>query len=950
MNRLALLAILTAFTLLTVYQSATLPLGEAPDETDHYQYLQFVAQHGHPPLTDSQRVAAGYKGGLAPLYYTIAAWPIALVGVESPPTVRRLDQRAERHIPTDGLGFNRVLHTLDESWAWSGQVLAWHGVRLLSLPLAWVTLLAIYATVRHIFPTEPPLALVAVLLVAFLPRFVISSAVINDDNLVFALCALILLVEVRILRGLTTGAEKPSLATAARRQDWQASRFRQAQPKLTNGVGAASGWFALLGGLFGLALLSKYFALILVPEILLLLWLTARRVPRANLLRLTSCFLLTLTLTAGPWFAFIIYRFNRITELGWLAGLAASLGEPQITNGLVNLLTGQTTPSTAATYPFGEWVGLLTRSFWFEYGWMNLFAPMGVYVALLGWLLVVLYGWFRQAQPTATRAIGGVSLLLMTRCGLFIMVVLMRYTLSATLDTGQGRHLFPALTAISIGVAWCVLRGGWSQLLLAGYVGLSLYTLHPSHVQPHYPTLPVTSQPLDVPDSQPLEFAAGLLLRAAEISPTIEGDGLPVTLYWQAEQEAERDYWLSLCVEGAGCWQGYPTAGRYPPRAWEVGDTVIDKIAIPVSFCEPLTESLRLRIWSLALDSVAPRPLEPPLVDTRLSPPMMFRPTADTCQTETPTEITPSAAWLDSPRQRQFAPLTDSLTFGEKLSPLTVQVGAVRLENIDSIDSNEETPRLQWPVQQPLPVTIGWQARQWLADPIAIALKLLDHEFTLAAEQVTGLGGRYPNVLWQPGEIVTETYRLQPISEAGAGLYRLEMSLLRQNDTLSDGFAYLPLPAAQGHNLYPLTVRLLDAAHGQPPSTELRAHLGEVIALVGYDVRQAAGAVQLALYWQNQAEIGADYTVFTQLLGPDGQVWAQWDNPPQGGRYPTSAWAVNDRVVDRYTLRLRAGAPSGGYRLLVGMYAPSSGVRLPLTVAGQRQPNDALLLTTLDLE
>ena len=37
-------------------------------------------------------------------------------------------------------------------------------------------------------------------------------------------------------------------------------------------------------------------------------------------------FLFTLILIAGPWFVFIILRFNRINELGLIPGLAASLG------------------------------------------------------------------------------------------------------------------------------------------------------------------------------------------------------------------------------------------------------------------------------------------------------------------------------------------------------------------------------------------------------------------------------------------------------------------------------------------------------------------------------------------------------------------------------------------------------------------------------------------------
>ena len=233
LRRSPLLLVLALFTLLTLYNSVLLPLGEADDETDHYQYLRFVARTGHPPLTEAERQAAGFKGGLAPLYYWLTAWPIALVGEDARPDIRRVDSRPERYIPTDGLGINHVLHTLDEGWPWRGQVLAWHLVRLLSLPLGWLTIIATYALARRLLPEQSMIALGAAAFVAFLPRFVISSAVINDDNLVFALTSLLLLTQVAIIQG------------DHRRRT-----------------------LALLGALFGLALVTKYFSLILIPEII----------------------------------------------------------------------------------------------------------------------------------------------------------------------------------------------------------------------------------------------------------------------------------------------------------------------------------------------------------------------------------------------------------------------------------------------------------------------------------------------------------------------------------------------------------------------------------------------------------------------------------------------------------------------------------------------------------
>ncbi|HEX9923413.1 MAG TPA: hypothetical protein VGD99_12215, partial [Anaerolineae bacterium] len=243
-----------------------------------------------------------------------------------------------------------------------------------------------------------------------------------------------------------------------------------------------------------------------------------------------------------------------------------------------------------------------------------------------------------------------------------------------------------------------------------------------------------------------------------------------------------------------------------------------------------------------------------------------------------------------------------------------------------------------------------------------VSLKLLDKDFMIGGERVATLGDRYPNVLWAPTEVVEETYPLRLRSDALPGLYRLELSLIHQDEALPDGFEYLPLSDGQtlfGANLYPLVVRLLDPAHDQAPPQPFEARLGKSINLIGHDTPPSivpadgqlqAASVALALYWQSsERPIETDYTVFTQLLGPDGQVWAQWDNPPQAGRYPTSAWIAQDRVVDRYRLELRPGAPPGEYRLLVGMYDPVSGDRLPVTVNSRPQPDGAIELSRLML-
>jgi hypothetical protein len=92
----------------------------------------------------------------------------------------------------------------------------------------------------------------------------------------------------------------------------------------------------------------------------------------------------------------------------------------------------------------------------------------------------------------------------------------------------------------------------------------------------------------------------------------------------------------------------------------------------------------------------------------------------------------------------------------------------------------------------------------------------------------------------------------------------------------------------------------------------------------------AGDALHLSLYWQADAPTDVPYTVFTHLVGPDGQLYGQWDNPPVWGTYPTTDWLPGENVVDRYEIPVNPDAPPGNYRLLVGVYDPSTGARLPV--------------------
>jgi hypothetical protein len=123
------------------------------------------------------------------------------------------------------------------------------------------------------------------------------------------------------------------------------------------------------------------------------------------------------------------------------------------------------------------------------------------------------------------------------------------------------------------------------------------------------------------------------------------------------------------------------------------------------------------------------------------------------------------------------------------------------------------------------------------------------------------------------------------------------------------------------------------------PQHPLDADLGPS-RLLGYDLKReeqgGQSSVLITLYWQAQRPMDTSYVVFAQLLDPAGHVASQSDSVPQGGGYPTIWWLPGEVVADDVRLALPPeGSRAERYRLIVGMYDPASGTRLP--VAGKDQ-------------
>jgi uncharacterized membrane protein len=238
----------------------------------------------------------------------------------------------------------------------------------------------------------------------------------------------------------------------------------------------------------------------------------------------------------------------------------------------------------------------------------------------------------------------------------------------------------------------------------------------------------------------------------------------------------------------------------------------------------------------------------------------------------------------------------------------------------------------------------------------------------------------YPTRRWGPGEVVKVTFNTLPWYTRDLSSYRLAVGVMRGRDPWQPAARLSPTVGATSYAVrLPDNGTLLELARlhqvfGMPvggpverefrrprAQTRLDVSLGSEVRLLGYDLtpvvcevlpegevppRGDAGgcSLELVLYWQAQRSMSADYTVFVHVVGAGGQIWGQRDAPPDAGAYPTRRWAVGEIVADPVRVTLPPDVLAGRLDVVVGMYRPDTGQRLPVLSADGRPTDDKIIL------
>ncbi len=526
--------VLLAHMVLTLLYSLQVPLGEAPDEADHWAYVLFLARERRlpqdPGLTQSKH---------PPLYHITAA----LVATLAVPEVGTLDARwylranpdvtfSPERARTRAYALNSFIHTRYEAWPWRPGPLAFRLARWWSVLLSTLTVWAAYRCLALAFPRRPAVIWLGTLTMAFLPEFVFMGSVVNND---------------------VAAAAFSTLALWGGMALYREGRWR-------------AGWWTPLA--MAAAVWAKVSTLAVWPAVMALAWM-GRRANTAHKTR--HCALVH----AGQVLAFLGVPAGLLT-FPWFARNWFLYGDP-----LGWPLVRQTVDVRTTPWTWGDTWWLLKGwfvSFWGKFGSAG-HIPMAlpVYLLLAGLSLLALIGLIR-AVPRAPADERDVLLVwLLAIAG--VVVVIWRYSLVA-LGTNQGRLLFPALVPLlgmwAYGiVAWLPAR---RQVLMGSLLGLAmgglaLYGLM-GVIRPAYAPPPDAGRAWQGVAVTPAVQFGEIYLVGAELSSR------PV-LYWTAPTPPQQDWRVVLRVTAEDGtlvweWKRSPGAGRWSTDWWPAGYVMQD--------------------------------------------------------------------------------------------------------------------------------------------------------------------------------------------------------------------------------------------------------------------------------------------------------------------------------------------------------------------------------------
>jgi hypothetical protein len=225
-------------------------------------------------------------------------------------------------------------------------------------------------------------------------------------------------------------------------------------------------------------------------------------------------------------------------------------------------------------------------------------------------------------------------------------------------------------------------------------------------------------------------------------------------------------------------------------------------------------------------------------------------------------------------------------------------------------------------------LTLYWRALAPMSESYRIFVHLVGQKNSSAGGvDVIPARGAFPTLYWKPGDALRDDYKLPISNSALPGKYMIEVGLY----PVGNPAERLVTVGSVDDRILLASVKIgpREPVSYAPTTRVIGALFSDQIELMGYDASVEQSQVRLILYWQAKRKIENDYTVFVHALDASGKRIGQVDRQPQDGNYPTSIWDAGEQVRDEYVIDL----PTSASRIVLGLYRPETGERLPVAAA-----------------
>jgi hypothetical protein len=216
--------------------------------------------------------------------------------------------------------------------------------------------------------------------------------------------------------------------------------------------------------------------------------------------------------------------------------------------------------------------------------------------------------------------------------------------------------------------------------------------------------------------------------------------------------------------------------------------------------------------------------------------------------------------------------------------------------------------------------------------PVAEAARAIVRVFSpISGENFAQVEDPVPSAIpvewWVPGELVAERFVLTTTATTPVGAYHLDLSV-PGTEVQGAKLAYVGVP---WEGRIPAEAVPIDA-HFEGGARLAEARLPEALT--------PGAEIEITLYWEAEAALAEDVTVFVHLLDPDGAWVTGDDGMPMQGRYPTGVWQPGDRIPDPHRFSLPEDLPPGLYHLATGLYRAEGLERLVVEMEDGTLPSD----------